>query len=117
MYLFFYLYFVHILISPQAKVRHFVYKNPDRLSIVDPNNPENDISGGSKNTSAIMRAFSEAFESLQRRMMDLAKLPIDARAGQSILSVVLEGDYSTYRSQRQYLRDLYVRQYNHEPRD
>ncbi|KJR87688.1 DNA polymerase sigma subunit [Sporothrix schenckii 1099-18] len=101
----------------KSKVRHFVYKNPDRLSIIDPNNPENDISGGSKNTSAIMRAFSDAFDSLQKRMMDLAKLPADARAGQSILSVVLEGDYSTYRAQREYLRELYTRQYNHEPSD
>ncbi|CAK7203575.1 hypothetical protein SEUCBS139899_006310 [Sporothrix eucalyptigena] len=102
---------------PKNKVHQFTYKNPDRLSIIDPNNPENDISGGSKNTPAIMRVFADAFEALQKRMMELAKLPADERRGQSILSVVLEGDYSTYRKQREYLRELYIRQYNVEPKD
>ena len=98
-------------------MRQFTYKNPDRLSIIDPNNSENDISGGSKNTSAIMRVFSDAFDALQKRMIELAKLPADKRRGQSILSVVLEGDYSTYRNQREYLRELYVREYRVEPKD
>ncbi|CAK7223579.1 hypothetical protein SBRCBS47491_005256 [Sporothrix bragantina] len=102
---------------PKNKVRQFTYKNPDRLSIIDPNNSENDISGGSKNTSAIMRVFSDAFDALQKRMVELARLPADERHGQSILSVVLEGDYSTYRHQREYLRELYVREYNAEPKD
>lgn len=94
-----------------------MYKNPDRLSIIDPNNPENDISGGSKNTPAIMREFSLAFDALQRRMVEIARLPVNERRGQSVLSIVLEGDYSTYRNQREYLRELYAREYNVEPED
>ena len=101
---------------PQSKVRNFTYKNPDRLSIIDPNNADNDISGGSKNTPAIMREFAEAYDALRKRMVDLAKLPLDQRAHQSILGVVLQGDYSTYRHQRDYLREVYVREFKREPR-
>ncbi|EPE08598.1 poly rna polymerase cid14 [Ophiostoma piceae UAMH 11346] len=101
---------------PKSKVRNFTYKNPDRLSIIDPNNEDNDISGGSKNTPAIMREFAEAYDALQKRMVDLAKLPLDQRAHQSILGVILQGDYSTYRHQRDYLREVYVREFKREPR-
>ncbi len=64
-----------------------------------------------------MRVFSDAFDALQARMLALAKLPTDARAGKTILGVILEGDYSTYRHQREYLRELYTRQYKVVPSD
>lgn len=101
---------------PKNKVRNFTYKNMDRLSIIDPNNEDNDISGGSKNTPAIMREFAEAYDAIKKRMVDLAKLPMDQRAHQSILGVILQGDYSTYRYQRDYLREVYEREFKRDAR-
>ena len=81
--------------------------NPDRLSIIDPNNPNNDISGGSKNIAAIVRVFSEAHKALQDRMASLAVASPAARKKASILGVILEGNYSSFRTQRAHLRSLY----------
>jgi non-canonical poly(A) RNA polymerase PAPD5/7 len=79
----------------------------EKLSIVDPNNDENDIAGGSKNTPKILEAFSRAFRDLQNRMSELHSMPIDQRQGQSILGVILGGNYSSFDIQREHLRSCY----------
>lgn len=86
-----------------------VYKLQDReprFAIVDPNNSGNDIAGGAKNTATIQKAFSDAFNALQTRMKELEALPIEERRGQSILGVILGGDYSSFDLQREHLRYL-----------
>ena len=82
----------------------FAYKNHNRLSIIDPNNPANDISGGSSNTSKILAHFASAHQELTQRMAQLAQDP--NRAGQSILEVILGGNYSSFENQRNYLELL-----------
>jgi non-canonical poly(A) RNA polymerase PAPD5/7 len=79
----------------------------EKLSIVDPNNETNDIAGGSKNTPKILEAFSRAFRNLQNRMSELHWMPIDQRRGQSILGVILGGNYSSFDIQREHLRKCY----------
>ncbi|RSL94988.1 hypothetical protein CDV31_014086 [Fusarium ambrosium] len=81
-------------------VSTFSYKNKDRLSIIDPNNPGNDISGGSSNTPAILSRFHDAFNTLRDRMRALARFPDRG----NILEVILEGDYSSFQMQRDFLR-------------
>lgn len=86
----------------------FAYKNPDRLSIIDPNNPENDIAGGSSNTERILRYFGEAHGALQQRMALLAK-DGGSDDSDSILGVILGGNYSSFRKQRAHLQRLHER--------
>jgi non-canonical poly(A) RNA polymerase PAPD5/7 len=73
----------------------------DRFSILDPNRPDNDISGGSSNTRAIMQCFSDAHSALQRRIGQLQSQP--ERAKESILGCILEGDYGSFDIQRSHL--------------
>ncbi|KAM0351770.1 hypothetical protein ACHAPU_002282 [Fusarium lateritium] len=87
----------------KSDVRSLTYKNYDRLSIIDPNNPENDISGGSSNTPAILARFNDAFYLLRDRMSEIAG---DPNKG-NILEVILQGDYSSFRAQRDFLRHVH----------
>ncbi|CZS79723.1 unnamed protein product [Fusarium graminearum] len=86
-----------------STVNSLTYKNYDRLSIIDPNNPANDISGGSANTPAILNRFKDAFNLLRDRMSDIARNPNKG----NILEVILQGDYSSFRMQREYLRHVH----------
>ncbi|KAK7744387.1 hypothetical protein SLS62_010177 [Diatrype stigma] len=81
-------------------VSNVVYRNRDRLSILDPNNPENDISGGSANTATILKHFSQAYAVLKERMSTLA-----GRNG-LLLEPIFEGKYSNFQVQRDYLQRL-----------
>jgi len=95
---------------PKSVAKQIVYKlNQDgpRFTIIDPNNSRNDIAGGSRNTHTIIRVFSEAFAALQQRMSALQRLPMEQRRGQSILGVILAGNYSSFDEQRRYLSHLH----------
>ena len=87
----------------------------DRLSIVDPNNFENDIAGGSKNFARIAHMFSEAHQLLQERMRELTEQ--EDRHDASILQVILAGNYSSFRYQRDHLRRLYDHGLDSEARE
>lgn len=87
----------------QSDVRSFTYKSTDRLSIIDPNNPENDISGGSSNASTIFARFADTFNTLRARMDEVAQ---DSSCG-GILDVVMKGDYSSFRMQRGFLKKVH----------
>ncbi len=80
----------------------------EKLSIIDPNNSENDIAGGSKNTPNILKAFSEAYRELQWRMAELHATPIEQRRGESILGAILAGNYSSFEIQRERLWQCYL---------
>ncbi|KAI9732555.1 MAG: hypothetical protein M1834_003890 [Cirrosporium novae-zelandiae] len=73
--------------------------NLERLSIVDPNDPYNDVSGGSKNILLILEAFGTAFKTLQGAMYA-------GNPHKSILGAILGGDYSSYYAQREMLRGV-----------
>lgn len=79
----------------------------DRISIIDPNNPGNDISGGSSNFPLISRCFKTAYESLRKRMDVLAKGEKPVHGYNTILAPILGGNYKTFRVQRAYLKDIF----------
>ncbi|POS83513.1 hypothetical protein EPUL_004710, partial [Erysiphe pulchra] len=79
-------------------------KRLDKFCIIDPNNPDNDIAGGSRNSMAIKRAFQFAYEDLRQRMIELQKkLDNNKRRPQSILSCIIGGNYSSFNLQREHL--------------
>ncbi|PHH64495.1 hypothetical protein CDD81_4570 [Ophiocordyceps australis] len=87
----------------KSEVLSLTYRNTDRLSIIDPNNASNDITGGASNTGAILSCFHDAFVALTERMREVAQQPGNG----GILDVLLEGDYSSFRMQRRYLKHVY----------
>ncbi|EXF73737.1 hypothetical protein CFIO01_07365 [Colletotrichum fioriniae PJ7] len=89
------------------RVQDVVYKNFDRISVIDPNNPANDISGGSSNAGRILEEFSIAHQMLKKRMVQLAQAGSRADGPASILETIYAGNYSSFRHQRAHLRQLY----------
>ncbi|KAI9823063.1 MAG: hypothetical protein M1832_002717 [Thelocarpon impressellum] len=83
------------------------YGNGHRLSIVDPNRPDNDISGGSSNVKAIFGMFSQAHDALLDKMDRLHHAALADRRGQSILGTIFAGNYSAFDRQRRRLRELH----------
>lgn len=77
--------------------------NPDRLAIMDPNKPENDISGGSRNILLIFDCFSQAHEEI----LDAMNSP-DCR---SLLDGPLGGNYGSFVWQRNHLQKLFKEQW------
>ncbi|TVY32670.1 Poly(A) RNA polymerase protein [Lachnellula subtilissima] len=91
---------------PKNQVRKVTYKgNIDKISIIDPNTPSNDISGGSSNTARILECFSHAYRDLQKRMGDLQASP--NRVKESILGCILGGNYSSFDLQRAHLAHVH----------
>jgi len=99
----------------QNRVVGFTYKNEDRLSIIDPNNDSNDISGGSANIATITALLAEAHRDLRARMAGLARTDNAAKRGASILEVIFGGNYSTFRLQRAHLAKLAERGLGPQP--
>ncbi|KAI1503455.1 hypothetical protein F5X99DRAFT_375287 [Biscogniauxia marginata] len=93
----------------KSEVSTLSYRNMDRLSIIDPNNPDNDIAGGSSNTETIFSHFSKAYSTLRNRMAKLAKegTPINSNSSdRTILGPLFAGKYSNFQVQRDYLKRL-----------
>lgn len=82
-------------------------KNIDRISIIDPNNSGNDISGGSSNTYTILKCFSEAYRDLQKRMGELHFMVPGARRNESLLKCIFGGNYTSFKLQREHLAHVY----------
>jgi len=80
-----------------------------KFSILDPNNSENDIAGGSSNTGAIRDCFSLTYDILQRRMGELQHS--SNRKSQSLLACILAGNYKTFKLQRDHLEHVYDKIY------
>ncbi|KAF6816401.1 poly(A) RNA polymerase cid14 [Colletotrichum sojae] len=91
----------------KTRVRDVVYKNMDRISVIDPNNSANDISGGSSNARLILDEFRIAHHKLQKRMADLSQDVPGGKRPASILETIFAGNYSSFRQQRAHLRKLY----------
>ncbi|CAI4213433.1 unnamed protein product [Parascedosporium putredinis] len=71
---------------PKHKVQNFPYRNLDRLSIIDPNNSSNDISGGGQD--------------VRLTTQDGKHSPAYPR-----------GNYSPFETQREFMRQLYEKTY------
>jgi non-canonical poly(A) RNA polymerase PAPD5/7 len=84
-------------------VKTFAYKNHDRLSIIDPNNPENDIAGGSSKFHVIQTTFRELHALLRERVLAATQT---RSQGYCILKDLLGGNYSSFRRQRLHLEKL-----------
>lgn len=84
-------------------------KSVDRLLIVDPNNPSNDISGGSRLVRVIFQRFYDAYDALNLRMSDVEREPVyaDGRMRGSILGCVWGGEYDSFIMQRAKLQKLF----------
>ncbi|KAJ5269225.1 hypothetical protein N7505_004983 [Penicillium chrysogenum] len=79
----------------------YYFGNPDRLTIEDPNNRDNDISGGTKEIGLIFRAFSNAHTALRNRMEYLALVQ---GSNKSILEPIIAANFDEYIEQRFQLR-------------
>ena len=90
-------------------------RNADRLCIIDPNKPENDIAGGSSNTETILKCFSKSYLDLQNRMGELQYSGPGARRSQSILDCILGGNYGSFKLQREHLAHVYEKLYGALP--
>lgn len=94
----------------QNEVSNLVYRNMDRLSIIDPNNPANDISGGSSNFAVIRRHFKDAYEVIQGRMTELpvssGNPKTQVHGYSTILAPIFAGNYSSFKRQRDFLQAL-----------
>ena len=75
-------------------------ERPGRLSIVDPNDMTNNISGGSGKAMLAFNLFSQAHSVLRERLSD----GYAAGCNGSILGSILGGNYSHYTQQRARLR-------------
>lgn len=73
-------------------------KQLPKLAILDPNKPDNDISGGSKNVGRVFDLFSQAHNETMEAMKSNAY---------SLLGWALGGNYRNFTLQRQRLRGLY----------
>lgn len=81
-------------------------QNNKRLTIIDPNKFDNDISGGSSRIADVFHLFSRVHASLHRRLHQIQSG--DAVEG-SILASCLAGNYFIFDEQRQKLHELYTR--------
>ncbi|KAK2788577.1 hypothetical protein FQN53_003428 [Emmonsiellopsis sp. PD_33] len=75
-----------------------------RLAIMDPNNPDNDISGGTKEIPLIFRSFADAYRVLHQNLVQGAFSP--ARRPNSLLASIIGGNYEPYHEQREHLSSL-----------
>lgn len=76
---------------------------PYLLSIIDPNDRNNDLTKSSFNIIEIFRCFSEALESLRTEMERLKNLPLEKRKNASLLKCIFGGDYSRTTAHRDLL--------------
>jgi DNA polymerase sigma len=79
-------------------------QNKERLTIIDPNNANNDIAGGSHKIDTVFGRFRTAFSDLRRYMDQLHHGSISTS---SILECILGGNYQPVETQRNRLRQLY----------
>ncbi|KAF7192290.1 Poly(A) RNA polymerase cid14 [Pseudocercospora fuligena] len=78
--------------------------NMDRLTIIDPDKPENDISGGSAKIDQVLQCFRGAFSMIQHELDQLRKG--SGNSTRSVLGCILGGNYSSFEDLRDDLHAL-----------
>lgn len=87
------------------KIRYPSQVQNDRgLTIIDPNNPSNDISGGSREVHTVFEVFRKAHSQIMQRMDKIVR---GKEVEVSILGCVLGGNYNSFIKQRNRLYKLY----------
>jgi non-canonical poly(A) RNA polymerase PAPD5/7 len=81
------------------------FGNPERLTIEDPNNTGNDISGGARAIDLILHTFANAHTTLKNRMEHLALV---RGPNKSILGPIIAADFGKYTEQRSQLRRVFM---------
>lgn len=100
---------VGIRMNPPGYFDKRVYRvyrenNNVRLSIEDPNNRDNDISGGTREIALIFKSFSDAYQALTQRM---SLLYSQGSNQGSILGSIIAANYDEYTQQRYHLRSVF----------
>lgn len=83
----------------------------DRLVIIDPNKPDNNITGGSSEYLRISGLFSKTYEVISSRLEDFANRD-KSDSHFSFLADVIGGDFAAYSAQRAALSTIYKRDHN-----
>ena len=76
----------------------------DKLTIIDPNNASNDLSGGSRRINEVLDVFRGARSMLQRR---IDKVSRGEDVQESMLGCILGGNYASFRQQRDRLAEVH----------
>ncbi|RPA79969.1 Nucleotidyltransferase, partial [Ascobolus immersus RN42] len=74
------------------------------LHVIDPNDPDNDLTRSSHNIVTIQQGFSKAFRDLQMEMERVSKLSFQERKGVSLLKLLVGGDYREMTARRNRLQ-------------
>ncbi|KAJ4512220.1 hypothetical protein HRR83_006193 [Exophiala dermatitidis] len=84
----------------------YAFKDKDgRLTIVDPNRPDNNISGGTRLIDNIMACFSSAHRTLLDQLNEYEQRVLHGQP-QSLLECLIGGNFTLYETQRQTLLNL-----------
>ena len=78
--------------------------------IIDPNRPDNNITGGSTEVHRIFNLFSKMHDILQQRLDDFEAHSRD-EASFSFLSDIIGGDFTAYHEQRRGLQAVFQQLY------
>ena len=78
----------------------------DRMMIVDPNRPDNNITGGSSEILRILDLFSRTHQILTTRLDDFAD-PQQRNSSFSFLGDLIGGNFAAYQQQRRSLHCVY----------
>lgn len=89
----------------------FTNEKKNRLTIIDPNRPENNISGGTSQIGVIFQAFARAYESLRRSLRAYEKGDTQI----SFLEELIGGDFEAFKTQRNHLGGVYFGLTGREP--
>ncbi|KAJ5277573.1 PAP/25A-associated, partial [Penicillium chrysogenum] len=90
-----------ICLDPPGYFSKKSFGTPDRLTIEDPNNTDNDISGGTRAIDLILRTFASAHTTLKNRMEHLALV---RGPNKSILGPIIAANFEKYTEQHNQLR-------------
>ncbi|CAG7969901.1 unnamed protein product [Penicillium salamii] len=96
---------VAIRMDPPGYFNKIYFGSSDRLTIEDPNNPDNDISGGTREIDLILRTFAGAHTTLKNRMEYLALVQ---GPNKTILGPIIAGNFEEYIEQRNQLRRVFM---------
>ncbi|CAG8192581.1 unnamed protein product [Penicillium olsonii] len=96
---------VAIRMNPPGFFNKIYFGSADRLTIEDPNNPDNDISGGTREINLILRTFAGAHTTLKNRMEYLALVQ---GPNKTILGPIIAANFEEYIEQRNQLRRVFM---------
>jgi hypothetical protein len=89
----------------------FTKEKRGRLTIIDPNRPENNISGGTNQIETICDCFARAYDSLLESLRSFEEGDRDI----SFLQNLVGGNFDKYTEQREHLGSVYFGLTGQEP--